>query len=112
MVEPTVEEQERFSSAGSEAGSSTSARSVSLPQRCWGFVAAGKRHWESTAEVLPASPSCALGEREGVGKRVAPKSGWAAENFGCFIGDFYTLVQIDEPSMPCELMGFFLFIIY
>lgn len=92
---------------------------VSLPQALrstaqavQGLVAPGKRYRESMAEVLPVSRFSELGERKGAAKRVAPKSARAAENFGCFVGDFYMLVQIDEPSTPCELVGFFLFIVY
>lgn len=48
-----------------------------------------------------------LGERKGAGKRVAPKSVWTAENFVCFIDDFYVLLQIDEPGMLSELFIIF-----
>lgn len=64
-------------------------------------MASGKRFQEKTVVVLPVSCFSELGERKEAGRRVAPKSAWAVENFGCFVVDFYMLVQIEEPSMLC-----------
>lgn len=97
-----------FSLASREVGSGTSAQSISFPQpphhttqAVQGLVAFGKRYLESMEEILPVSHFLKLGERKEAGMKVALRSAWAAENFDCFIGDFYMLVQIDESRILC-----------
>jgi len=69
--------------------------------QCRALVGSGRRYWGCLVEVSPVPCSSEPGERKEAGKRVAPRSAWAAATFGCFVGDFYMLVQTEEPSMLC-----------